>query len=93
MQERPNTGVDGNRTHQEPRQRPLNGFEGRGTSPLTVSEPQISGKRCTYVASAHVVDEAQRFVQDADCPHDVKAFLLGLIEGLRQQTSGNDNRE
>ena len=25
------TGVDGNRTHQEPRERPLNGFEGRGT--------------------------------------------------------------
>jgi len=25
------TGVDGNRTHQEPRERPLNSFEGRGT--------------------------------------------------------------
>ena len=25
------TGVDGNRTRQEPRERPLNGFEGRGT--------------------------------------------------------------
>ena len=25
------TGVDGNRTHHEPRERPVNGFEGRGT--------------------------------------------------------------
>ncbi len=68
------TGVDGNRTHQAPRKRRLNGFEGRGTH-------QVSGHsrgKCT--ASGHRINrrpQTQLVSRVRSAPERKTATLAG----------------
>ena len=54
------TGVDGNRTHQQPRKRPLNGFEGRGTHQASGHSPGASRLYHGQVANQPTCASARR---------------------------------
>jgi len=69
--------VDGNRTHQEPRQRPLNGFEDRGTHQASGHSP-TSITPTLNIAGDVTIMTTVLFLSQNKPADKVKFFVHGL---------------
>ncbi len=92
------TGVDGNRTHQRPRERPLNGFEGRGTDPVSIETTDTYDSYDSHGTTSGTkpapIDPDLAAVVKAwpELPEAVKAGIVAMVKAASEGEGAAEGR-